>query len=1014
MAQLSSTNINGNLNVMYLLNIMEQLQLNNGTLFDVSEDTFTYKGSKVITEAGGLSTVVPISVQSAVQLKNPRTINGVSFDGTSNILINTNQILTRGNYLIGNNFNGSTATTWSVDATSVNNANKVVARDSSGNFSANVITASLNGNASSSNKLAISRMFNFVGDVTGRVAFDGSSNVQVQLSHADTSSQPSITTTIPNMIQNVSLDSKGHVTGMTSYNLDNRYYTESEVNNLLSKKLDLTGGNLTGKLRTGNLKSEYTWTNSDIETNSIEIRNQNNPNHSLFPTLVMHQYGLGGMQMTMDSVHKILHFGSAFDNSSGKMPTFDGKYLTDIKINNNYIYHEGRKPTPNEIGAYTKTEVDNKTTLKSSGKVTAIPESDNNTRLPNGLSFVEAYSNGYPETYGNVLRLGGTGNSELFLGWSGSSTSSTGNHANNYIRNKRDTSNAKWSPWAKIWTSANFNPNNYLPNPGYGGVHELGRYLDLHLSGSSSDYDNRIEVLDDKSLRFSSSNGGIEVGPKNTHHCHIYTDRSSFYLNKDVLVNGAPLIPRYTYTFNVDGDPNKYYPVSMVINTWPVRNIKLYRGYSETAPNTWNTPTHKGGLMIDMRLCLVGWGGQQYHITGHMHQTYSKVLGDIICPGPATDTLVFLLRGGGAVYHIESDFPLTPKVTLGRFDNSRNSGGQVYEGHVDPITTPAPNFNMIDFQYNFSTHKNMVFPDLRSLGASMATGSFLNITNSGNHVITGDNRAHRYIADNNYGYMCKKTDGTELYSLLIGTDNKLHVGWANQIPLILDSTTVDINGIPNAFRWDGSYMRVGGDKYIMSNHPDRGWFPCSPGTGSSSTSYLGNSSWWYREAWSNSFRGGSINVTGDIRGARVFNAVWNDYAEYFPKKKNYITEPGDIIALSETENDEIYELATDKHNTIVGVHSDCYGHLIGGEQPPEDIEYEEYNKNKFIPIGLSGRLSVKFKGIAKKGMKVVPSEIPGVGREFDKSKDEYDKVIGFLVENNNNTEIKRVKMKIGK
>jgi hypothetical protein len=54
--------------------------------------------------------------------------------------------LTRGNYLTGSNYDGIVNTTWSVDATSANTANKVVARDSSGNFSANVITATLNGN----------------------------------------------------------------------------------------------------------------------------------------------------------------------------------------------------------------------------------------------------------------------------------------------------------------------------------------------------------------------------------------------------------------------------------------------------------------------------------------------------------------------------------------------------------------------------------------------------------------------------------------------------------------------------------------------------------------------------------------------------------------------------------------------------------------------------------------------------------------------------------------------------
>ena len=84
---------------------------------------------------------------TATQLQVARNINGVSFDGTQNITITaaTPSTLTRGTYLTGSNFNGSAATTWAVDATSANTASKVVARDASGNFSANVITASLTG-----------------------------------------------------------------------------------------------------------------------------------------------------------------------------------------------------------------------------------------------------------------------------------------------------------------------------------------------------------------------------------------------------------------------------------------------------------------------------------------------------------------------------------------------------------------------------------------------------------------------------------------------------------------------------------------------------------------------------------------------------------------------------------------------------------------------------------------------------------------------------------------------------
>lgn len=81
---------------------------------------------------------------TATTLATARTINGVSFNGSANITVtaNTNQAHTAGAYLTGSNFNGSAAVTWDVDATNLATAGKVVARDASGNFAANTITAS--------------------------------------------------------------------------------------------------------------------------------------------------------------------------------------------------------------------------------------------------------------------------------------------------------------------------------------------------------------------------------------------------------------------------------------------------------------------------------------------------------------------------------------------------------------------------------------------------------------------------------------------------------------------------------------------------------------------------------------------------------------------------------------------------------------------------------------------------------------------------------------------------------
>lgn len=66
----------------------------------------------------------------------------------------------------------------------------------------------------------------------------------------------------------------------------------------------------------------------------------------------------------------------------------------------------------------------------------------------------------------------------------------------------------------------------------------------------------------------------------------------------------------------------------------------------------------------------------------------------------------------------------------------------------------------------------------------------------------------------------------------------------------------------------------------------------------------------------------------------------------------------------------------------VGIHSDEYAQIIGGETDENGNVDIEMVLQKYIPVALAGRVHVKYYGMAKAGMKVVPSEIPGVGRAF--------------------------------
>lgn len=83
------------------------------------------------------------------------------------------------------------------------------------------------------------------------------------------------------------------------------------------------------------------------------------------------------------------------------------------------------------------------------GLMTAI---SGTTTFPAGLYLYGVYSNGYPVTYGNLLRVGGSGLGEMLFGWAGDA--SVGGL---YYRSKRDVAATAWSNWCKLWTSANSN-----------------------------------------------------------------------------------------------------------------------------------------------------------------------------------------------------------------------------------------------------------------------------------------------------------------------------------------------------------------------------------------------------------------------------------------------------------------------------------------------------------------------------------------------------------------------------
>ena len=155
---------------------------------------------------------------------------------------------------------------------------------------------------------------------------------------------------------------------------------------------------------------------------------------------------------------------------------------------------------------------------------------------------------------------------------------------------------------------------------------------------------------------------------------------------------------------------------------------------------------------------------------------------------------------------------------------------------------------------------------------------------------------------------------------------------------------------------------------------------------------------------------GAVEATGDVVGARVYNAVWNDYAEFFPKKG--LIMPGDLVALDLESDKEVYVKAGSSNAmSVVGVCSDEYAHLIGGDKPPEGIDYIEYNSTKYVPVALAGRVRVYVQGPAKKGDLLVPGT-DGCAQVYVKNYHNPASIIGMLVEGDERSDKRRLRMKV--
>ncbi|MGN0706567.1 MAG: hypothetical protein ACI4JC_01025 [Faecalibacterium sp.] len=157
--------------------------------------------------------------------------------------------------------------------------------------------------------------------------------------------------------------------------------------------------------------------------------------------------------------------------------------------------------------------------------------------------------------------------------------------------------------------------------------------------------------------------------------------------------------------------------------------------------------------------------------------------------------------------------------------------------------------------------------------------------------------------------------------------------------------------------------------------------------------------------------GENVTATGYVTASKTYHAVYNDYAELMPKGE--ITSPGDILALDLSSSEEKYIKASRDNQMVVGVHSDEYASLIGGEEPPKGVDLYQHNREKYVPVSLVGRVHAKVIGKVRTGDIIIISEYPGVGRAAKVG--EYFNpisVVGFAVEGDDRTDERRLRIRV--
>ncbi|HFG2086425.1 TPA: hypothetical protein ACGF4X_001222 [Vibrio cholerae] len=161
----------------------------------------------------------------------------------------------------------------------------------------------------------------------------------------------------------------------------------------------------------------------------------------------------------------------------------------------------------------------------------------------------------------------------------------------------------------------------------------------------------------------------------------------------------------YRQDITVQGEANLYYPVYFKGGNQDLtRKIQISRAYYEAAPDSWNTKTHKGGLLIDISANFGGWGGQTYDWwLNECNQSYTTMYAGASHAAHCQYFCVWL-RGGGAVYHLSSDQSLNVEVGYDTKKKIFDTQGDNNDVYVAAAKTRGDNTDEINGKLRGTKH----------------------------------------------------------------------------------------------------------------------------------------------------------------------------------------------------------------------------------------------------------------------------------------------------------------------